>query len=336
MFNIVDRRLNPRGKSLSNRQRFIKRVKKQLKKAVSKSFSSRNIEDIQKNEKVKIPTDSIEEPRFMQDAQTGKRTKILPGNKEFMTGDKIERPPKSGGAKGNEASADGEGEDDFEFVLTYEEYLNILFEDMELPDFVKQVFKKEKSKTTMRAGYSKDGSPSNISMKRTLKNSFGRRLSLKRPSRLEIAQLEEELKILLKEVKPTLKQEVRIAEIEKTLSELKKKLKRIPYFDDIDVRFNNFKVVDKPISQAVMFCIMDVSGSMSDMHKELGKRFFLLLHLFLKRQYESVELVFIRHTHVAAEVDENTFFYSRESGGTIVSTALEVMADIIETRYPRR
>ncbi len=82
-----------------------------------------------------------------------------------------------------------------------------------------------------------------------------------------------------------------------------------------------------------MFCLMDVSGSMGEREKDLAKRFFILLHLFLERRYKSVDIVFIRHTHDAQEVDEETFFYSRQSGGTIVSTALEKMLEIQRARY---
>lgn len=82
-----------------------------------------------------------------------------------------------------------------------------------------------------------------------------------------------------------------------------------------------------------MFCLMDVSGSMGEREKDLAKRFFMLLHLFLKRRYERLDIVFIRHTHDAQEVDEHTFFYSRQSGGTIVSTALEEMKKIVHERY---
>ena len=86
--------------------------------------------------------------------------------------------------------------------------------------------------------------------------------------------------------------------------------------------------------KAVMFCLMDVSGSMGEREKDLAKRFFVLLHLFLKRRYDRIDIVFIRHTHEAREVDEETFFYSTQSGGTVVSTALEEMQRIIAERYP--
>jgi uncharacterized sporulation protein YeaH/YhbH (DUF444 family) len=99
------------------------------------------------------------------------------------------------------------------------------------------------------------------------------------------------------------------------------------------VRFNSFTEQPVPTSQAVMFCLMDVSGSMGEREKDLAKRFYMLLHLFLKRRYEKVDIVFIRHTHDAQEVDEQEFFYSRQSGGTIVSTALEKMLEIQRERY---
>jgi uncharacterized sporulation protein YeaH/YhbH (DUF444 family) len=83
-----------------------------------------------------------------------------------------------------------------------------------------------------------------------------------------------------------------------------------------------------------MFCLMDVSGSMGEREKGLAKRFFILLHLFLQRRYDRVDLVFVRHTHEAEEVDEETFFTSQESGGTIISTALEKMLEVARARYP--
>ena len=100
------------------------------------------------------------------------------------------------------------------------------------------------------------------------------------------------------------------------------------------MRYRRFEPQPKPVAQAVMFCLMDVSGSMTEHMKDLAKRFFALLYLFLKRRYKHVDIVFIRHTHEAREVDEETFFYSPETGGTVVSTALEEMARIVDDRYP--
>jgi Uncharacterized conserved protein len=94
-----------------------------------------------------------------------------------------------------------------------------------------------------------------------------------------------------------------LAEIEA----LKAKVRRIPFIDPIDIRFRRFETVPKPVAQAVMFCLMDVSGSMSEHMKDLAKRFYMLLYVFLTRRYRHVEIVFIRHTDRAEEVDEDTF-----------------------------
>ena len=99
------------------------------------------------------------------------------------------------------------------------------------------------------------------------------------------------------------------------------------------MRYRRFEAHPKPVAQAVMFCLMDVSGSMTEHMKDLAKRFYVLLYIFLKRRYKNVEVVFIRHTHQASEVDEDTFFNSPETGGTVVSTALEEMQRVIDERY---
>ena len=107
----------------------------------------------------------------------------------------------------------------------------------------------------------------------------------------------------------------------------------IPYIDPLDVRYRRFEAQPKPVAQAVMFCLMDVSGSMTEHMKDLAKRFYVLLYIFLKRRYKNVDVVFVRHTHQAQEVDEDTFFNSPETGGTVVSTALEVMQGVVAERY---
>jgi uncharacterized sporulation protein YeaH/YhbH (DUF444 family) len=101
----------------------------------------------------------------------------------------------------------------------------------------------------------------------------------------------------------------------------------------LDLRYRRFEPYPKPIAQAVMFCMMDVSGSMTEHMKDLAKRFFMLMHVFLTRRYKHVDIVFIRHTDKAQEVDEETFFTSAETGGTLVSSALVEMKRIIAERY---
>ncbi|RCN09047.1 YeaH [Klebsiella pneumoniae] len=108
----------------------------------------------------------------------------------------------------------------------------------------------------------------------------------------------------------------------------------MPFLDTFDLKYNLLVKQPNPTSKAVMFCLMDVSGSMTQATKDIAKRFFILLYLFLKRNYEKIEVVFIRHHTSAREVDEEEFFYSRETGGTIVSSALKMMQEIMAERYP--
>lgn len=328
--NIIDRRRNPQGKSLANRQRFLRRAKEQVVKAVREASSKRGIQDIENGDKITISAGGVREPSFHRAQSGGIRDYVVPGNKEFVEKDTIARPPSGGGAGGNEGSPDGEGEDDFRFVLSREEFLDIFLEDLELPDLVKQRVKQSESHTLTRAGYSVTGSPSNLNLVRTMRNSLSRRIALRRPKVDELFDLEREIaKLEAENGDPSLLEELRERYARQTT-----RSKRIPFIDPIDVRYNRFETVPKPIAQAVMFCLMDVSGSMTEHMKDLAKRFFMLLYLFLKRRYRSVDIVFIRHTHEAKEVDEETFFYSTETGGTVVSTALEEMQRIVRERYP--
>src|SRR5262249_18758948 len=105
------------------------------------------------------------------------------------------------------------------------------------------------------------------------------------------------------------------------------------FLDDVDLRYRNRITVPEPTARAVMFCLMDVSASMDEAKKDLAKRFFTLLYLFLTKKYEHVELVFVRHTDDAEEVDEQTFFHDTRSGGTVVLSALEMMVAIVRQRY---
>ena len=341
MLYIVDRRKNPKGKSLGNRQRFMRRAKAQIKKAVEDTIRTRGITDINSGDSITIPGKTLHEPGFHHARRGGDRNYVLPGNKKIVPGDRIARPQSGdGGAGGSQASPDGEGEDEFQFSLTRDEFLDIFFEDLELPDLLKKSLKQTTAYRTARAGFSVEGTPSNLSLVRTMRNSLARRIGLRRPKTAQVRDLEDRIAALQAKAekrpsgKLTKTDEDTLHMLLAELEEAKRRMKAIPFIDPIDTRFNQFQQIPDPNTQAVMFCLMDVSGSMSEQMKELAKRFFMLLHLFLHRRYEHVDVVFIRHTSRAAEVDEETFFYSRETGGTIVSTALEEMKRVLKDRYP--
>ncbi len=327
--HIIDRRLNPGGKSFANRQRFLRRARAQVRKAVREASSSRSIKDAGKGGEVSIPAGGVHEPSLRRSAQGGVRDYLLPGNKKYIEGDVIPRP-EQGGGQGSRASDSGEGEDEFRFALSDEEYLDLYLEDLELPDLAKRQIAGAKAVQWRQAGFSTAGPPSRISVPRTLRHSMSRRIALKRPKPEDIQALRDEIEKLEREGGHfDALQELR-AELELKL----KRTTRIPYIDPVDVRYRRLESTPKPIAKAVMFCLMDVSGSMNEHMKDLAKRFYSLLYLFLNRRYEHVDVVFIRHTHEAQEVDEQTFFYARETGGTVVSTALFKMQDIVRDRYP--
>lgn len=332
-FHFIDRRKNPKGKSLGNRQRFLRRARVQIKEAVNRSLRERSVSDLDKGEKITIPSKSTAEPRFRLNPEAGARQWVAPGNKEFGVGDKIKKPPKSGGKGGKDAADSGEGEDSFQFTLTQEEFLDIFFDDLELPNLVKRSLKELKATAYRRAGITIAGSPTNLNLIRTMRNAHGRRLALKRPSTREMNDLKERLFELERISEPIEAEIDEKKSILATLEAMEARRRWAPFIDPLDVRYNAFAMIPVPTTAAVMFCLMDVSGSMGEREKDLAKRFYMLLYLFLKRRYERVDVVFIRHTHHAEEVDEDTFFYSRQSGGTVVSTALEKMLEIQRARY---
>ena len=335
MQHIVDRRLAGKNKSIGNRERFLCRHKEQIREAVKRAIDGRGIRDIERGEDIHIPKRDISEPVFGH-GQGGVREVVHPGNKDFVTGDRIERP-KGGGGQGSgkgQAGDQGEGEDDFVFALSKEEFMQVFFEDLALPHLVRTQLAEVPEWKSQRAGFSSDGTPNNLHVVRSMRGALSRRIALGAGTRRELAALEERLAECRRTLQPgDALVEAEIKDLVARIEALRQRVGRIPYLDPIDLRYRSRIRVPVPTSKAVMFCLMDVSGSMDEGRKELSKRFFILLYLFLTRHYEKIELVFIRHHTQAAEVDEENFFHARETGGTVVSSALVLMEEIIKARY---
>ena len=331
---VIDRRLNGKNKSAVNRKRFLERYKKHIKRAVNEAVKSRSITDMEHGESISIPADDIREPIFGH-GQGGRRNIVNPGNKEFVSGDRIAKPPGgqgSGGGSG-QASNSGDGLDDFTFNITQDEFLEFLFEDLELPNLVRKELKSMDDFVYRHAGFTNTGVPAKINVVRSLKNAHARRIALSGKSRRRLKEVSKLIEA--EEAKDkTLRNKNLLLDLIAEKEKLEAKIGRLPFIDDFDLRYNLSAKDPVPSNAAVMFCLMDVSGSMTQATKDIAKRFFLLLYMFLRRNYEKIEVVFIRHHTSAKEVDEEEFFYSRETGGTIVSSALRMMQDIVKERYP--
>ena len=336
MQHIVDRRLAGKNKSIGNRERFLRRHKEQIRDAVRRAIDGRGIRDVERGEDIRIPKKDLSEPVFGH-GSGGVRDVVHPGNQDFVRGDRIDRPKGGqgggGGSKG-QASDSGEGEDDFVFALSKEEFMQVFFEDLALPNLVRTQLAEVPEWKSHRAGFSSDGTPNNLHVVRSMRGALGRRIALGTAPRRELQALQDALAQAERALLPD--DEVAHAEVvalRERVAQMRARVERIPYLDPIDLRYRSRIKVAVPTSQAVMFCLMDISGSMDESRKELSKRFFILLYLFLTRHYEKIELVFIRHHTQAAEVDEQNFFHARETGGTVVSSALVLMEEIIRARY---
>jgi len=328
---LIDRRVQSKKKSAVNRERFLRRYKGQIKDAVTRAIKGRSITDIENGEKVSIPVKDVNEPNFGH-AHGGVWETVSPGNKEYLKGDRIPRPRGGGGSgKGQAGNSDEVSEDDFIFELTREEFLNYFFDDLELPNMVKTQLASTTEFKNQRAGYKMSGTTSTIHILRSLRGALGRRIAVGGGTRRRLHEAEAELEQLLKDEVP--EDDPYVLQLRREIHHLHTRLLAIPFIDPFDLRYSNRIKVPKPFSQAVMFCIMDVSGSMDESKKDTGKRFFILLYLFLTRAYDKIDVVFIRHHTQATEVDENEFFNSRESGGTVVSSALHLLTKIMHERY---
>jgi len=332
---IIDRRLAGKNKSIGNRERFVRRYKEQIREAVKRAVDGRSIRDLERGEEVRIPKKDLTEPVFHH-GQGGVRDVVHTGNRDYVRGDRIERPKGGQGGKGGkgQASDTGEGEDDFSFVLSKEEFMQVFFEDLALPHLVRTQLAEMPEWRSQRAGFSSDGTPNNLHVVRSLRGAIGRRIALGSNSRRELQELEEQLVVLEHSARHgDIAAEREIPELLRRIEALRARVARIPFLDPLDLRYRSRIRVPVPTAKAVMFCLMDVSGSMDEARKDLSKRFFILLYLFLTRHYEKIDIVFIRHHTQAQEVDEENFFHARETGGTVVSSALVLMEEIIRARY---
>ena len=330
LHQVIDRRLSGKNKSIGNRERFLRRYRDQIKDAVRKAVGDRSIRDIEEGTDITLPRRDVSEPVFNH-GPGGTREMVHPGNQEYVKGDRIAKPQGGGSGAGQGASADGSAEDDFVFRISREEFMNYFFDDLELPRLIRtQLLADAPEWKSRRAGYVSEGNPTSLHVVRSMRTALGRRIAMGGEARIKLRKLEDYLKQLEKRGDASATE---LATVKAEIQALRDRLKRVPFLDPFDLRYRNRVREPVPTSKAAMFCLMDVSGSMDEARKDLAKRFFILLYLFLSRHYQQTDVIFIRHHTQAAEVTEDEFFHATESGGTVVSSALTLMYEVIRARY---
>lgn len=320
---IVDKRTES-GKSSPNRQRLIRRIDKQIKDAIPDIVEGNSIENIGKDGKsIKVPIKGLDEPKLSNDPELGKRHRIYTGNDKFRTGDKIPKPLGQGQGDGDEDGEAGDQPGEHEFVvdLSRDEFLDYFFKDLELPEMEEKEQAKSLDHYEWRhAGHIRYGIPTRLNVIRSMTNSLGRRIAIGNILRKRVKELEQKLENSSSEEEYI----SLMAELQREI----RKAKTIPFVDEVDLRYDHFVKEPIPIDKAVMFALMDVSGSMSREEKDIAKRFFYFLYLMLEANYKEVDIVWISHDVEAKRVTEEEFFSITSGGGTIVSSALDLADNI--------
>ena len=343
-FILIDRRKAGHGKSMPNREKLIRRIKTYIKQAIPQNVGQGGVTGQNSSiaSPVRVASNALEEPWFAY-SRGGETTHVLIGNREYERGDEIDFPSSDG--KGSGAGQGGSGEDDFVVNVARSEFLELFFEDCELPNLTNEKYTDKLDNTQQPSGFSTNGTPAQLSVIRTYKQSLGRRKALMAPYQEEKEELEEELaelEVHLAELESggtssrsgiDAKIVKRMTEITQRLEELSVKFNFLDNFDKSDLRYRKKEAKPLKTVDAVLIMVMDISGSMDEDRKTIARRWFALLYAFIKRRYANTELVFIAHTDEPFEMSEDDFFSTRMNGGTMVSPALKMVNDIIHERY---
>lgn len=335
-FIFIDRRKAGKGKSTSNRQKLIKRIKNFIKVAEPRNIGTGGVSGTGAGAKntspVKVSAEALEEPHFLY-AAGGEETLVFIGNFEYDRGDVLDFPQSS--SKSSKAGLGENGEDDFIVNIARDEFLDLFFEDCELPNLSAEKYTEKLDVIQQQAGFSTTGNPAQLSIIRTYKQSLGRRWAIMNPYKEELQTLKEELEQLHAQhpKNPPEEVQLRIAEIEERIAVIYRKMNALDCFENADLRYRKKEAKPLKTVDAVLIMSMDISGSMDESKKKIARRWFALLYAFIKRRYANTELVFIAHTEEAFEMSEEDFFTTQVNGGTKVSSALDLINTIIKDRY---
>ena len=280
-------------RSASDRKRHKQKIDRAIKDGLNDIVAEETIIGKDGKKKIKIPVRGIKEYRFIYGENSKNKRVGSAPGKDITRGQKIGSSQKS--KRPGNKPGNKQGEEYYEVEITLEELAKYLFDDLELPDLAKKSLKKVLSEKIKRKGYRPQGIKPRLDKKKSAINRIKRKKAAQRRE-----DFDEE--------------------------------KKFSFLED-DLIFRNFKKVKKPCTNAVIFFVMDVSGSMTKTKKFMARSFFFLLYHFIRSKYEHTEVVFIAHDTVAKEVSEENFFSRGNSGGTIVSSGLNEVLSIADSRY---
>lgn len=283
-------------RSATDRSRHKKKIEKAIKDGIQHIIADESIIGKDGKKKILIPVKGIKEFRFIySDGPQNKQVASAPG-KNIKKGQKVGSAKKKKSGNGGKPGNEP-GEEFYEVELTLDELAEYLFDNLELPELERKKFRFITEKKPKWRGHRTQGLRNRLSKKLTIKNKIKRKLAAARNGTYDEESDE-----------------------------------RFPFHDD-DLKYKHYKTKPKENSSAVVFFVMDVSGSMSPQKKYLARSFYFLVYQFLRYKYDNIEIVFISHTTEAKEVSEDEFFSRVPSGGTLISPALEMMSEIVEKRY---
>lgn len=287
-----------KDRSAEDRRRHRELVEESIKKNLGSIIAEESIIGKSKDKKIKIPIKGIKEFQFIYGKS---KPGVGAGDGNEKRGDKFAGEAQTGKGKGG--AGNQEGEEVYETEITIEEVIKYLFDDMNLPDIDKKQLSQLEEKSYRKLGYQHKGIPPRLAKKRSVIEKIKRKQAAKRSEDGEEATYDKE-----------------------------SGEERFPFIEE-DLRYYRIKEENRRDYNAVVLCIMDVSGSMDQTKKYLARSFYFLLYQFLRLKYANVDVVFIAHTTIAKEVNEREFFHRGESGGTYISSGYDKALEIIAERY---
>ncbi len=284
-------------RSASDRRRHKEKIEKAIKEGIHDIVAEESIIGQNGKKKIRIPVRGIKEYRFIYNQGEGsKGVGAAPGS-DIKKGQKIKEGKKKKGQGKPDKPGNEKGEDFYDVEISLDELAKYLFEDLNLPDLEKKKSAELFAEKYKRKGYRTKGIRPRLSKKETLKNKIRRKKAATRNGTFDPESGE-----------------------------------RFTFHED-DLKYKHIDVTKKPITNAVIFFIMDTSGSMTKRKKYLARSFFFLLYQFIRYRYQNIETVFISHTTEASEVGEDDFFKKGSSGGTFISSGLKMAHEIVHERF---